>query len=86
MKKKPEKKYERAWRVSFSDDEVLGAVLVAGFAEISNKSMVDFIFHNKTQSEPNASIYRNKKEALIEMKQYTNIIQKLLDEQLEKEV
>lgn len=85
MKKKPEKKYEIGWRVSFSDDEVLGAVLVAGFAEISSKNMVDFIFHNNTQSVPNASIYRNKREALIKMKEYTNTIQKLIDEQLEKE-
>lgn len=48
--------------------------------------MVDFIFHNNTQLVPNASIYRNKKEALIKMKEYTTIIQKLLDEQLGKEV
>ena len=79
------KKYEVAYRVSFSDDEVLGAVLVTGFAEISDKSTVDFIFHNKTQSEPNNSIFRNRKEALIKMKDYVTIVQRLIDEQLEKE-
>lgn len=79
------KKYEVAYKVNFSDDEVLGAVLVTGFAEISDKSMVDFIFHNKVQSEPNNSIFRNRKEALIKMKDYVTIVQRLLDEQIAKE-
>lgn len=79
-------KYEDGWQVlSGTEENHYGAILIQGLVEISDKSMVTFIHGQIKRSVPNCAVYRNKKDALRELKRYLDYASDLCNAQLKTE-